>query len=73
MLNLWAGRITCFLLIPLIFAMVFEVVSRKLFAVFTDYGYNELAISIGLGPTLWVYDISRMTGGCCSWPLPVTR
>lgn len=62
-LNLWAGRITCFLLIPLIIAMVFEVVSRKLFAVFTDYGYNELAISIGLGPTLWVYDTSRMLGG----------
>jgi len=62
-LNMWAGRITCFLLIPLIIAMVFEVVSRKMFAVFTDYGYNELAISIGLGPTLWVYDTSRMLGG----------
>ena len=62
-LNLWAGRITCFLLIPLIIAMVFEVVSRKLFAVFTDYGLNELAISLGFGPTLWVYDTSRMLGG----------
>ena len=34
-----------------------------MFAVFTDYGLNELAISLGFGPTLWVYDTSRMLGG----------
>lgn len=62
-INEWAGRLTCLLLIPLIFAMVFEVVSRKAFAVFTDYGMNEFAREIGLGPTLWVYDVSRMLGG----------
>lgn len=62
-INEWAGRLTCLLLIPLIFAMVFEVVSRKAFAVFTDYGMNELAREMGLGPTLWVYDTSRMLGG----------
>ena len=62
-INEWAGRLTCLLLIPLIFAMVFEVVSRKAFAVLTDYGMNELARDIGLGPTLWVYDTSRMLGG----------
>ncbi len=62
-INEWAGRLTCLLLIPLIFSMVFEVVSRKAFAVFTDYGMNEFAREIGLGPTLWVYDVSRMLGG----------
>lgn len=62
-INEWAGRLTCLLLIPLIFSMVFEVVSRKAFAVFTDYGMNELAREIGLGPTLWAYDTSRMLGG----------
>jgi TRAP-type mannitol/chloroaromatic compound transport system permease large subunit/TRAP-type mannitol/chloroaromatic compound transport system permease small subunit len=62
-LNLWAGRIVCLLLIPLIAGTVFEVVSRKAFAVLTDYGYNEQAIAWGLGPTLWNYDISRMVGG----------
>ena len=62
-INEWAGRLTCLLLIPLIFAMVFEVVSRKAFAVFTDYGMNEFARDAGLGPTLWVYDTSRMLGG----------
>jgi TRAP-type mannitol/chloroaromatic compound transport system permease large subunit/TRAP-type mannitol/chloroaromatic compound transport system permease small subunit len=62
-INEWAGRLTCLLLVPLIFAMVFEVVSRKAFAVFTDYGMNEFAREIGLGPTLWVYDVSRMLGG----------
>ncbi|MFD0917360.1 TRAP transporter large permease subunit [Pseudahrensia aquimaris] len=62
-LNLWAGRIFCLLLIPLIFGTVFEVVSRKAFAVLTDYGMNETAIAWGLGPTLWNYDVSRMLGG----------
>ena len=62
-INEWAGRLTCLLLVPLIFAMVFEVVSRKAFAVLTDYGMNDLARELGLGPTLWVYDVSRMLGG----------
>ena len=62
-LNLWAGRLTCLLLVPLIFVMVFEVVSRTLFGTFTGWGMNEQAIAWGLGPTLWSYDISRMLGG----------
>ena len=62
-LNLWAGRITCLALVPLIFVMTFEVVSRTLFGTFTGWGMNEFARSIGLGPTLWAYDVSRMTGG----------
>ena len=62
-LNLWAGRLTCLLLVPLIGVMVFEVVSRTLFGTLTEWGMNDLAVSIGLGPTLWSYDISRMLGG----------
>jgi TRAP-type mannitol/chloroaromatic compound transport system permease large subunit/TRAP-type mannitol/chloroaromatic compound transport system permease small subunit len=62
-LNLWAGRIICLLLVPLIFVMVFEVVSRTLFGTLTGWGMNDTAIALGLGPTLWAYDISRMTGG----------
>jgi len=33
-LNLWAGRILCLLLIPLMIAMVIEVFSRSMFGVF---------------------------------------
>ena len=62
-LNLWAGRLTCLLLIPLMLAMVFEVVSRKAFAVLVENDLGDLAREFGLGPTLWVYDTSRMLGG----------
>ncbi len=62
-LNLWAGRIICLLLVPLIAGTVFEVVSRKAFAVLTDYGMNDVAVAWGLGPTIWNYDVSRMVGG----------
>ena len=43
----WIGRITCLLLIPVIIAMVYEVVARKLF----------------VAPTMWAYDTSRMFSG----------
>ena len=46
-LNLWVGRVTCLLLIPIIISMVYEVVATKLF----------------VAPTLWVYDVSRMLAG----------
>lgn len=62
-LNNWAGRVICLLMIPLILAIVYEVFSRNMFAILTENGMNDLAISWGLGPTLWVYDISRMLGG----------
>ncbi|KAB7610046.1 TRAP transporter large permease subunit [Amylibacter sp. SFDW26] len=62
-INMWAGKIICLLLVPLIFAMVFEVVSRKAFAVLSANDMADLARSWGLGPTLWAYDISRMSGG----------
>jgi len=62
-LNLWVGRMVCVLLVPLILVMVYEVISRKAFGVLAGYGMDELARNLGLGPTLWAFDISRMTGG----------
>ena len=46
-MNLWVGRFTCLLLVPVIGVMVYEVVAAKLFT----------------APTLWVYDVSRMLAG----------
>jgi TRAP-type mannitol/chloroaromatic compound transport system permease large subunit/TRAP-type mannitol/chloroaromatic compound transport system permease small subunit len=61
--NLWAGRIICLLIIPLMIVMVIEVVSRSTFGVLASYDMADTARALGLGPTLWVYDISRMLGG----------
>ena len=41
------GNIVCWILIPLIFAITYEVIARKLF----------------LAPTIWAYDISRFLYG----------
>ena len=46
-LNNWIGKLTCFMLLPVIGAMVYEVVARKLF----------------VAPTDWAYDTSRMFAG----------
>ncbi len=46
-MNLWVGRATCLLLIPVMASMVIEVVARKLF----------------VAPTVWAYDVSRMAAG----------
>ncbi len=46
-LSLWVGRVACLLLVPLIVAMVWEVVARKVF----------------VAPTFWAYDTSRMLAG----------
>ncbi len=62
-INHWAGRIICILMIPLILSIVFEVFSRNMFAILTENGLNDVAIAWGFGPTLWVYDVSRMIGG----------
>ncbi|EFL88738.1 TRAP transporter large permease subunit [Ahrensia sp. R2A130] len=62
-MNLWAGRIVCLLLVPLIFVMVFEVFSRTMFGTLTGWDMNDVALSLGLGPTLWAYDLSRMSSG----------
>jgi TRAP-type mannitol/chloroaromatic compound transport system permease small subunit len=43
----WIGSVVCWILIPLIFAMTYEVLARKLF----------------LAPTIWAYDISRFLYG----------
>ena len=43
----WIGSIVCWILMPLIFAMTYEVFARKLF----------------LAPTIWAYDISRFLYG----------
>ena len=62
-INNWVGKIICILMIPLIISIVFEVFSRNMFAILTANGMNDVAIEWGFGPTLWVYDISRMIGG----------
>ena len=43
----WIGNIVCWILMPLIFAMTYEVLARNLF----------------LAPTIWAYDISRFLYG----------
>lgn len=46
-LNLWLARVVCWLVLPLMAAMVYEVVVRKVFT----------------APTIWAFDISRMLYG----------
>ena len=43
----WIGNVVCWITIPLIFAMVYEVLARKLFN----------------APTMWAYDMSRFMYG----------
>ena len=43
----WTGNIVCWITVPLIIAMVYEVLARKLFN----------------APTMWVYDMSRFFYG----------
>ena len=43
----WTGNIVCWITVPLILAMVYEVLARKLF----------------LAPTIWAYDMSRFLYG----------
>ncbi len=63
LINDWAGKILCLLMVPLIGVVVFEVFARNGFAVFASNGWDDLARSIGLGPTVFAYDISRMISG----------
>lgn len=62
-LNYRAGQVIALLLVPLIAVVVYEVLSRNLDAILIDAGMGELARALGLGPTLWVYDTSRMIAG----------
>ena len=43
----WVGNVVCWITIPLILGMVYEVFARKLF----------------LAPTIWAYDMSRFLYG----------
>jgi len=43
----WIGNVVCWITVPLMFAMVYEVLARKLF----------------LAPTMWAYDMSRFFYG----------
>jgi TRAP-type mannitol/chloroaromatic compound transport system permease small subunit len=45
--SLWVGRIASWLTVPLMAAMIYEITARYLFT----------------APTVWVYDLSRMTYG----------
>ncbi|NKB26289.1 MAG: TRAP transporter large permease subunit [Rhodobacteraceae bacterium] len=62
-INYRAGQIIALLMVPLIFVVVFEVISRNSFSILSNAGFEEFARSIGLGPTLWVYGTSRMIAG----------
>ena len=62
-LNYRAGQLIALLMVPLIAVVVYEVLSRNLDRILIDAGMGGLARALGLGPTLWVYDTSRMLGG----------
>ena len=62
-INDWAGKVLCLLMIPLIGVVVFEVISRNAFAIMSSYGWDDTARAIGIGPTVFAYDISRMISG----------
>ena len=61
--NYRAGQMIALLMIPLIAVVVYEVISRNLDTVLIDAGFGGLAKALHLGPTLWVYDMSRMIAG----------
>ena len=63
LLNDWAGKLLCLLMVPLIGVVVFEVISRNAFGIMASYGWDDTARALGLGPTLFAYDISRMIAG----------
>jgi TRAP-type mannitol/chloroaromatic compound transport system permease large subunit/TRAP-type mannitol/chloroaromatic compound transport system permease small subunit len=62
-INYRAGQIIALLMVPLIFVVVLEVISRNSFGILQNAGFEDLARTLGLGPTLWVYDTSRMIAG----------
>ena len=63
LINYRAGQIIALLMVPLIAVVVFEVISRNSFSILANAGFEDFARSLGLGPTLWVYDSSRMIAG----------
>ena len=63
LLNNWAGKFLCLLMIPLIGVVVFEVIARNSFGIMASNGWDDTARALGLGPTVFAYDISRMISG----------
>jgi len=63
LLNDFAGKALCLLMVPLIGVVVFEVISRNAFGIMASYDWDDTARTLGLGPTLFAYDISRMIAG----------
>ena len=63
LLNDFAGKALCLLMVPLIGVVVFEVISRNAFGIMASYDWDDTARVLGLGPTLFAYDISRMIAG----------
>jgi tripartite ATP-independent transporter DctM subunit len=61
--NLWVGRICCLLLLPVMGAMVFEILSREAFRILAVMDMDDVARDWGLGPTLWAYETTRMFAG----------
>jgi TRAP-type mannitol/chloroaromatic compound transport system permease small subunit len=45
--GLWTGKLVCWLILPLMFSMVYEIIARYYF----------------VAPTIWAYDTSRMAYG----------
>ena len=62
-INDWAGKILCLLMVPLIGVVVIEVISRNAFGIMASYDWDDTARTLGLGPTQFAYDISRMISG----------
>ena len=62
-INYRAGQIIALLMVPLIAVVVYEVFARNSFSILQNAGFGDFARSLGLGPTLWVYDTSRMIAG----------
>ncbi|MEL6410201.1 MAG: TRAP transporter large permease subunit [Pseudomonadota bacterium] len=62
-LNYRAGQIIALMMVPLIVIVVWEVFSRNSFIILQNAGFEEFARSVGLGPTLQAYDLSRMIAG----------
>ena len=63
LLNDYAGKLLCLLMIPLIGVVVFEVFARNSFGIMASNGWDDTARALGLGPTVFAYDISRMISG----------
>ncbi|MDG1935516.1 MAG: TRAP transporter large permease subunit [Paracoccaceae bacterium] len=63
LINDWAGKILCLLMVPLIGVVVIEVFSRNAFGIMASYDWDDTARALGLGPTMFAYDISRMIAG----------